>query len=54
MNTLKIFNHKTGEVLEKKFQSYDEIDDKEVDCMTHIMENFCKEAEKYAKNRLKK
>ena len=27
MNTLKIFNHKTGEVLEKKFQSYDEIDD---------------------------
>ena len=35
-------------------KSYDEIDDKEVDCMTHIMENFCKEAEKYAKNRLKK
>lgn len=27
MNTLKIFNHKTGEALEKKFQSYDEIDD---------------------------
>ena len=27
MNTLKIFNHKTCEVLEKKFQSYDEIDD---------------------------
>ena len=27
MNTLKIFNHKTGEVLEKKFLSYDEIDD---------------------------
>ena len=27
MNTLKIFNHNTGEVLEKKFQSYDEIDD---------------------------
>mgnify|MGYP003516459278 FL=1 len=27
MNTLKIFNHKTAEVLEKKFQSYDEIDD---------------------------
>ena len=27
MNTLKIFNHKTSEVLEKKFQSYDEIDD---------------------------
>ena len=27
MNTLKIFNHKTGEVLEKKLQSYDEIDD---------------------------
>ena len=27
MNTLKIFNHKIGEVLEKKFQSYDEIDD---------------------------
>ena len=27
MNTLKIFTHKTGEVLEKKFQSYDEIDD---------------------------
>ena len=26
MNTLKIFNHKTGEVLEKKFLSYDEID----------------------------
>ena len=27
MNTLKIFNNKTSEVLEKKFQSYDEIDD---------------------------
>ena len=27
MNTLKIFTNKTGEVLEKKFQSYDEIDD---------------------------
>ena len=27
MNTLKIFNYKTCEVLEKKFQSYDEIDD---------------------------
>ena len=27
MNTLKIFNNKTDEVLEKKFQSYDEIDD---------------------------
>ena len=27
MNTMKIFNHKTGEVLENKFQSYDEIDD---------------------------
>ena len=27
MNTLKILNHKTGEALEKKFQSYDEIDD---------------------------
>ena len=27
MNTLKIFNHKTSEVFEKKFQSYDEIDD---------------------------
>ena len=27
MNTLKIFNHKSGEELEKKFQSYDEIDD---------------------------
>ena len=27
MNTLKIFNYKTSEVLEKKFQSYDEIDD---------------------------
>ena len=27
MNTMKIFNHKTGEVLEKKFLSYDEIDD---------------------------
>ena len=27
MNTLKVFNHKTGEVLEKKFLSYDEIDD---------------------------
>ena len=27
MNTLKIFNYKTGEVLEKKFLSYDEIDD---------------------------
>ena len=27
MNTLKIFNNKTGEVLKKKFQSYDEIDD---------------------------
>ena len=27
MNTLKIFNNKTGEVLEKKFLSYDEIDD---------------------------
>ena len=27
MNTLKIFNNKTGEVLAKKFQSYDEIDD---------------------------
>ena len=27
MNTLKIFNHKTGEALEQKFQSYDEIDD---------------------------
>ena len=27
MNTLKIFNHKACEVLEKKFQSYDEIDD---------------------------
>ena len=26
MNTLKIFNYKTDEVLEKKFQSYDEID----------------------------
>ena len=27
MNTLRIFNNKTDEVLEKKFQSYDEIDD---------------------------
>ena len=27
MNTRKVFNHKTDEVLEKKFQSYDEIDD---------------------------
>ena len=27
MNTLKICNHKTGEALEKKFQSCDEIDD---------------------------
>lgn len=27
MNTLKIFNHKIGEVLEKKFQCWDEVDD---------------------------
>ena len=27
MNTLKIFNLKTGEILEKKFQCWDEVDD---------------------------
>ena len=27
MNTLKMFNNKAGEALEKKFQSYDESDD---------------------------
>ena len=27
MEMVKVFNYNTGEVLEKKFQSYDEIDD---------------------------
>lgn len=50
--SLTMYDTKTGKAIISK--SYDEIDDKEVDCMTHIMEDFCKEAEKYAKNRLKK
>lgn len=50
--SLTMYDTKTGKAIISK--SYDEVDDKEVDCMTHIMENFCKEADKYAKERLKK
>ena len=46
-----MYDARTGKAVLSK--SYYETDDKEVDCLTHIMKDFFNKADKYAKKQMK-
>ena len=48
---LTMYDARTGKAVLSK--SYYETDDKEVDCLTHIMKDFFNKADKYAKKQMK-